>query len=164
MEQSDHQAHAVAANSVSPVHTTFSRDVARLPESTRTAQVELEHDEVFELRAIPIRKRIGDATVKMLAYNGSAPGPTLRVAQGSEVTIIFTNETDVESTVHWHGLRLDNRFDGVPEGAHHGMLPRPASAAGATCSRRSSAFWTTLCQRWRRGQPTPGSPGAPDGR
>ncbi len=121
MEQSDHQAHAVAANSVCPVHTTFSRDVAGLPEATRTAQVELGHDEVFALRAIPVHKRVGDAMVKMLAYNGSAPGPTLRVAQGSEVTIIFTNETDVESTVHWHGLRLDNRFDGVPEGAHHGM-------------------------------------------
>ena len=121
MEPSDHQAHAVAANSVSPVHTTFSRDVAGLPESTSTAQGEPGHGEVFELRAIPVRKRVGDAMVKMLAYNGSAPGPTLRVAQGSEVTIIFTNETDVESTVHWHGLRLDNRFDGVPEGAHHGM-------------------------------------------
>ena len=67
MEPSDHQAHAVAANSVSPVHTTFSRDVAGLPEATRTAQVELGHDEVFELRAIPVRKRVGDAMVKMLA-------------------------------------------------------------------------------------------------
>ncbi len=96
MEPSDHQAHAVAANSVSPVPTTFSRDVTGLPEATRTAQVELGHGEVFELRAIPVRKRVGDAMVKMLAYNGSVPGPTLRVAQGSEVTIIFTNESVVE--------------------------------------------------------------------
>jgi FtsP/CotA-like multicopper oxidase with cupredoxin domain len=39
------------------------------------------------------------------------------------VTVDFTNETDLETTVHWHGLRVDNRFDGVPEGAHHGMQP-----------------------------------------
>src|SRR5437764_1091107 len=58
----------------------------------------------------------------MLAYNRSIPGPTLKVAQGSEVTVHFTNETDLETTVHWHGLRLDNRFDGVPTGAHQGMM------------------------------------------
>jgi FtsP/CotA-like multicopper oxidase with cupredoxin domain len=84
--------------------------------------VELHPDEVFELRAEQVRKRIGEATVKMLAYNRSIPGPTLKVAQGSEVTVHFTNDTDLESTVHWHGLRLENRFDGVPQGAHQGMM------------------------------------------
>ena len=51
----------------------------------------------------------------MLAYNGSVPGPTLRVRQGSTITVNFTNRTDLESTVHWHGLRLENRFDGTHE-------------------------------------------------
>ena len=51
----------------------------------------------------------------MLAYNGSIPGPTLRVKQGSKVTVTKTNEGDVDATVHWHGLRLENRYDGVPE-------------------------------------------------
>jgi FtsP/CotA-like multicopper oxidase with cupredoxin domain len=82
----------------------------------------LQPDEVLELRAEQVRKRINDATVKMLAYNRSIPGPTLKVAQDSEVTVHFTNDTDLETTVHWHGLRLDNRFDGVPTGAHQGMM------------------------------------------
>src|SRR5207248_765530 len=81
-----------------------------------------QHDAVHELQAEQVRKRIGEATVKMLAYNRSIPGPTLKVAQGSEVTVHFTNQTDLETTVHWHGLRLDNRFDGVPTGAHQGMM------------------------------------------
>ena len=51
----------------------------------------------------------------MLGYNGSIPGPTLHVDQGSEVTIEATNLGDVDATLHWHGLRLENRFDGVPE-------------------------------------------------
>ena len=51
----------------------------------------------------------------MLAYNGSIPGPTLRVQQGSEVQIDVVNEGDLEATVHWHGLRLDNRYDGTHE-------------------------------------------------
>ncbi len=110
-------------NILAPIRDPFSEDIAGLPEATGTATAEVAHGEVFELRAAPVRKRIGDDTVKMLAYNGSVPGPTLRVAQGSEVVINFTNETEVETTVHWHGLRLDNRFDGVAEGVHHGMQP-----------------------------------------
>src|SRR6187397_1139343 len=60
-------------------------------------------------------KRLGDATVRMLAYNGSVPGPTLQVQQGSEVVINVTNEADTEATVHWHGLRLQNAYDGTHE-------------------------------------------------
>jgi FtsP/CotA-like multicopper oxidase with cupredoxin domain len=50
----------------------------------------------------------------MLSYNGSIPGPTLRVQQGSEIVVNVSNETDMETTVHWHGLSLENRYDGVP--------------------------------------------------
>ena len=51
----------------------------------------------------------------MLAYNGSIPGPTLRVKEGSEIVVNVVNEGDMEETVHWHGLRLDNRYDGTHE-------------------------------------------------
>jgi FtsP/CotA-like multicopper oxidase with cupredoxin domain len=104
------------------VSDAFSQDTAGLPDAIAPQTITLGPDEVFELRAEQVRKRIGDATVKMLAYNRSIPGPTLKVAQGSEVTVHFTNNTDLESTVHWHGLRLENRFDGVPQGAHQGMM------------------------------------------
>jgi hypothetical protein len=61
-----------------------------------------------------VRKRIGDAVLRMLSYNGSIPGPTLHVDQGSEIIAQVRNDGDVETTVHWHGLRLENRYDGVP--------------------------------------------------
>ena len=48
------------------------------------------------------------------SYNGSIPGPLLRVQQGTTVTVEVTNDAGLEQTVHWHGLRLDNRSDGVP--------------------------------------------------
>src|SRR5579884_3965243 len=89
------------------VSDQFSRDTTGLPDAIAPALIELNPDEVFELRSEPVRKHIGEATVKMLAYNRSIPGPTLKVAQGSDITIHFTNETDLESTVHWHGLRLE---------------------------------------------------------
>src|SRR5437660_11229608 len=104
------------------VSDPFSRDTAGLSDAIAPETVVLQPDDVLELRAEQVRKRIGEATVKMLAYNRSIPRPTLKVAQGSERTVHFTNQTDLETTVHWHGLRLDNRFDGVPTGAHQGMM------------------------------------------
>src|SRR5947209_4401603 len=104
------------------VSDPFSRDTAGLSDAIAPETVVLQPDDVLELRAEQVRKRIGEATVKMLAYNRSIPGPTLKVAQGSEVTVHFANDTDLETTVHWHGLRLENRFDGVPTGAHQGMM------------------------------------------
>jgi FtsP/CotA-like multicopper oxidase with cupredoxin domain len=84
-----------------------------LPEATRAELVELDDGDEFDLEIAPVAKRIADATVRMLAYNGSIPGPTLKIPQGSTVTIRVTNRGDIEATVHWHGLRLENRFDGT---------------------------------------------------
>jgi FtsP/CotA-like multicopper oxidase with cupredoxin domain len=89
------------------------RETEGLPEARRTEFVELGDGDEFELEIIPVKKRIGDATVRMLAYNGSVPGPTLKVAQGSTITVHVANHGDIEATVHWHGLRLENRYDGT---------------------------------------------------
>jgi FtsP/CotA-like multicopper oxidase with cupredoxin domain len=69
-----------------------------------------------ELRVWPVAKRLGETTVRMLGYNDSIPGPTLKVHQGSEINVRVTNHGDTDTTVHWHGLRLENRCDGVPRG------------------------------------------------
>jgi FtsP/CotA-like multicopper oxidase with cupredoxin domain len=92
----------------------FGRDVSGLPPAEPTRVETLADGDRFAMRIAPIVKQIGDARVRMLAYNGSIPGPTLHVAQGSEITVDVTNDGDVDATVHWHGIRLENRFDGVP--------------------------------------------------
>jgi FtsP/CotA-like multicopper oxidase with cupredoxin domain len=69
-----------------------------------------------------VAKRLGDTTVRMLGYNGSIPGPTLKVPQGSEIVVHVENQGDLDTTVHWHGLRLENRYDGVP---HETQAPIP---------------------------------------
>jgi FtsP/CotA-like multicopper oxidase with cupredoxin domain len=92
-----------------------------LPEAQRTELVELADGDEFELEATPVKKRIGDSTVRMLTYNGSVPGPTLKVGQGSTITVHVTNHGDLEATVHWHGLRLENRYDGT----HDTQAPIP---------------------------------------
>jgi FtsP/CotA-like multicopper oxidase with cupredoxin domain len=94
---------------------TFPTDTAGLPQAVPTHVAELADGDTFELRIAPVAKRIGDDTVRMIAYNGSIPGPTLRVREGSELVVDVVNEGDLEGTVHWHGLRLDNRYDGTHE-------------------------------------------------
>jgi FtsP/CotA-like multicopper oxidase with cupredoxin domain len=86
-----------------------------LPEAQRSEVVELSHGDEFELDIVPVRKQIGEATVRMLAYNGSVPGPTLKVPQGSTITVHVANHGDMDATVHWHGIRVENRFDGTHE-------------------------------------------------
>jgi FtsP/CotA-like multicopper oxidase with cupredoxin domain len=93
----------------------FPTDSAGLPEAGASEVVEFGDGEEFDLRIAPVAKQIGDSTVRMLAYNGSVPGPTPRVRQGSELVVNVVNEGDLEATVHWHGLRLDNRYDGTHE-------------------------------------------------
>jgi FtsP/CotA-like multicopper oxidase with cupredoxin domain len=92
-----------------------------LPEASRPRHVELADGDEFELEILPVKKKIGDATVRMLTYNGSVPGPTLKVPQGATITVHVTNHGDLDATVHWHGLRLENRYDGT----HDTQAPIP---------------------------------------
>jgi FtsP/CotA-like multicopper oxidase with cupredoxin domain len=93
----------------------FPTDVTGLPDARVSELVELADGDRFDLRIAPVAKRLGETTVRMLAYNGSIPGPTLKVQQDSEVVVQVENQGDVEATVHWHGLRLENRYDGTHE-------------------------------------------------
>jgi len=49
------------------------------------------------------------------AYNGAVPGPVLRMHRGERITLDFENALARPTTVHWHGLRVPNNMDGVPE-------------------------------------------------
>jgi FtsP/CotA-like multicopper oxidase with cupredoxin domain len=94
---------------------SFPTETAGLAPSVETPVVELSDGDEFDLAIAPVTKEIDGNTLRMLAYNGSIPGPTLRVKQGSEIVVNVRNEGDLEATVHWHGLRLDNRYDGTHE-------------------------------------------------
>src|SRR5947209_20296957 len=96
-------------------HDQFPTDITGLPGARASEMVELGDGDRLDLTIAPAAKRIGDATVRMLTYNGSVPGPTLRVREGSRLTVNVVNEADLDATVHWHGLRLDNRYDGTHE-------------------------------------------------
>jgi suppressor of ftsI len=87
---------------------------AAFPAARPGQVVELPDGGTLDLVAGPVRRSIGGRDVVMLAFNGQHPGPLLRVRQASTIFVDFRNETPFPTAVHWHGLRLDNRFDGVP--------------------------------------------------
>ncbi|MXX89302.1 MAG: multicopper oxidase family protein [Boseongicola sp. SB0677_bin_26] len=69
------------------------------------------------LTAEPVVAQIlpeGSGTTPSLGFNGGTPGPVLRVRQGDELHVNFENRTGEPSSVHWHGIRIDNAMDGVP--------------------------------------------------
>jgi FtsP/CotA-like multicopper oxidase with cupredoxin domain len=101
---------------------SFPTDPAGLSEASRPQLLELANSDTLELRVGPVAKPLGDTTVRMLGYNGSIPGSTLKVAEGTEIVVHVENHGDLDTTVHWHGLRLENRYDGVP---HETQAPIP---------------------------------------
>ena len=130
----------------------FPRETEGLPEARKTELVELADGDEFELEIMPVKKRIGDATVRMLTYNGSVPGPTLKVPQGATIIVHVTNRGDLDATVHWHGLRLENRYDGTHDTQPPIPVGRP-SGTRCTCpipvrtgTTRTSA--RTTARRW----------------
>lgn len=56
----------------------------------------------------------GYSKAELWCFGGTSPGPEIRVKQGSKVARRFENLLPEASSVHWHGIRLDNSMDGVP--------------------------------------------------
>jgi len=69
---------------------------------------------VFELTARAVRWSILD-NVKVTAwtYNGTVPGPMIRVIEGDKVRIILKNELPEATSIHWHGIPVPNAMDGM---------------------------------------------------
>jgi FtsP/CotA-like multicopper oxidase with cupredoxin domain len=69
-----------------------------------------------DLAAAPAKARLRPAPApetEIWAFDGSAPGPVLRVAQGQTLRLNLQNRTDKPLSLHWHGLRHDHTMDGV---------------------------------------------------
>jgi FtsP/CotA-like multicopper oxidase with cupredoxin domain len=85
------------------------------PPAVRSREiVRLAHGDTLRLVAGLVSRTFKGQTLTMFGFNGQHPGPLLQVPQGAEVIVRFVNALDQPSTIHWHGVRLDNRFDGIP--------------------------------------------------
>ena len=85
-----------------------------LPEARPSETIRLATGDTLDLTATLVRRTINGTAFAAYGYNGMVPGPLIRVDQAATIIVRFRNEIDMPSTVHWHGLRLEDRFDGVP--------------------------------------------------
>jgi len=76
--------------------------------------VRLANGDTLRLVAGLVTRTFKGRTLTMFGFNGQHPGPLLQVPQGAEIVVEFANALDQPSTIHWHGVRLENRFDGIP--------------------------------------------------
>ena len=120
--------------------TAFTTEIEGLEDAVNTKIVMLEDGDSYDITASYVKRQVGNRSLRMLAYNSSIPGPIIKAEQNSTITINFTNNTDIEQTIHSHGIRVDNLSDGVPG------LTQDAVKPGETYTytiafRDAGAFW-----------------------
>ena len=79
--------------------------------------------ETYNLSVDIVTLDTGKFKRQAIGYNGATPGPTLRFKEGENVTINVTNNLDVTTSIHWHGLILPYNQDGVPNISYAGIKP-----------------------------------------
>jgi suppressor of ftsI len=94
-------------------------DITKLPVGKPKEDLAAKDGDTLNIEAGFVQRTLREKAHIMYAFNGQFPGPTLRVKQGATVYVRFKNSIDMPTAVHWHGLRLENSSDGVP---NHGMM------------------------------------------
>ncbi len=85
-----------------------------VPAAVPSQVARLEDGQTLDLMAGPVRRVIHGREMLMYGFNGQYPGPLIHVDQSSTIFVNFENHTPWPTAIHWHGVRLDNRYDGVP--------------------------------------------------
>lgn len=92
------------------VDTPLQAQVANLQEENIHNWPEREYNLTIGYKSVNYTGK----SIKAMTINGGIPGPNLIFEEGEYAIIHVTNEMDVETSVHWHGIILPNYFDGVP--------------------------------------------------
>lgn len=98
-------------------------DPMTLPAAAYRSVLDLADGDTLALEAGLVRRTINGRTFVMYGFNGQYPGPLIRVRQNATITIRFRNATSLPTAVHWHGVRVENRFDGVPGVTQDAVAP-----------------------------------------
>ncbi len=85
-----------------------------VPAAVPASVVRLRDGQTLDLIAGRVRRRIHGRDYLMYGFNGQYPGPLIRVDRNSTIFVNFENRTSWPTAIHWHGIRLENAFDGVP--------------------------------------------------
>ena len=106
-------------------------------EPTRRVGNRVEYDITIEKTPFEVAGKRATA----ITMNGTVPGPLIRLQEGEEVVLRYHNALDEETSIHWHGLLLPNRFDGVPRVNYPGVAPGETFEAGPFEVRQYGTYW-----------------------
>jgi len=88
-------------------------------------QISLLREADYAIHIGPVSTELApNRIVKTIGYNGSAPGPLLRMAAGKEISVDVFNDTDEPELVHWHGQLIPSEVDGSSEEGTPTVPPR----------------------------------------
>jgi FtsP/CotA-like multicopper oxidase with cupredoxin domain len=73
-------------------------------------------------------------------FEGEAPGPLLRVRQGQRLDVQLVNKLAQPTTLHWHGIRVPNDMDGVPNLTQHAVMPGEVFPYSFICAD-AGTYW-----------------------
>ncbi len=94
-----------------------------VPDAKPRELVMMSDGDTLDLEAGFVRRNIRGKQFTMYGFNGQYPGPLIWAPQNATIIVNFTNNIDWPTTVHWHGVRLQNAFDGVPGVTQEAVSP-----------------------------------------
>ena len=87
---------------------------ANFPEAEPSQVVEMVDGDTLDIEVSIVRRSLNGHEIVMFGYNRQYPGPLIRAPKDATLFVRVRNEIELATTIHWHGVRLDNAFDGVP--------------------------------------------------
>lgn len=110
---------AIAANALGAGSRAASAQITMLPgmgSEEQPAQPPSTTTSDITLRIAPVTVELApDRILSTIGYNGTAPGPILRMKEGKPTTVTVHNDTDTPEYVHWHGFLIPSNVDGAEE-------------------------------------------------
>ena len=136
-----------------PDELRFFRPSARAARETHPPLAVGAPDGAVRLRAAPDVADLGGRLAKTWTFNGSVPGPELRLGAGQLLRVEFDNHLPAPTSIHWHGVAIRNDMDGVPEFTQTPIAPVPASSmsslfptpAPTSSTPTPGCNWTAAC-------------------
>ena len=115
-------------------------DASALPEARPSQVVTMSDGDTLDISVSMVRRTIEGHELVMFGYNGQYPGPLIRATKDATIIVRVTNRIQLPTTIHWHGIRIDNRFDGVP-GVTQPAIQRGESFTYQVKLPDSGMFW-----------------------
>ena len=98
------------------------------------------NQDIYELEIARTPLDIGGRRVNPITLNGTIPGPLIRLQEGREAVLRYTNRLDEDTSIHWHGILLPFQLDGVPGVTFPGLKPGETFEARFPV-KQSGTYW-----------------------